>query len=186
MFDPGVPFTGSELLDGLRRMVREGDEFLGTLSDDAFFRRQGTKWSPAEHVRHLRKGSAPLVLAFRLPAWVLQLRFGRHRDASRRYDALRTTYLGLLAAGGQAGRFAPTPEPAPVEPPARRAEIMAGWHGTTVALCLRAARWREASLDRTQLPHPLLGQLSAREMLEFTVYHTTHHLRLVAERAGPA
>ena len=38
-------------------------------------------------------------------------------------------------------------------------------------------RWPEPSLDRYQLLHPLLGRLTVREMLEFSVYHHAHHLR---------
>ena len=183
-FDPGAPFTAPELVRALRAMVDQGATFLGTLSDQQFFRRQGDRWSPAEHVRHLRKGSAPLASALRLPAWVIQLRFGRHRGPSRPYLELRSIYHGVLAAGGQAGEFAPSPEPLPQNPAARRAEIMEQWQRTNEALCRTAAGWSESALDRVQGRHPLLGMLSARELLEFTVYHTTHHLLLVAQRAA--
>jgi hypothetical protein len=42
--------------------------------------------------------------------------------------------------------------------------------------------WREADLDRYRLPHPLLGKLTLREMLFFTLYHNYHHVRNVAKR----
>ncbi len=42
-------------------------------------------------------------------------------------------------------------------------------------------RWSDAQLDRRCLPHPLLGKLSVREMLFFTLYHNLHHVQ-VAER----
>jgi hypothetical protein len=45
-------------------------------------------------------------------------------------------------------------------------------------------RWPERALDRHLLPHPLMGLLTIREMLAFTVYHTAHHLRRVADRAA--
>ncbi len=183
-FDPGAPFTAPELQRALRAVVDEGTAFLATLSDEEFFRPQGDRWSPAEHVRHLRKGSAPLARALPLPVWMIQLRFGRHRGPSRPYHELRTSYLGVLAAGGQAGEFAPSPEPAPEDPAARRAEIIRQWRDTNEALIKAASGWSESALDRAQGLHPLLGMLSVRELLEFTVYHTTHHLRLVASRVG--
>ena len=40
----------------------------------------------------------------------------------------------------------------------------------------------QADLDRYRLPHPLLGKLTVREMLFFTVYHNYHHVRSVADR----
>ena len=36
----------------------------------------------------------------------------------------------------------------------------------------------EKDLDRYILPHPLLGKLTIREMLFFTVYHVQHHQSL--------
>ena len=61
---------------------------------------------------------------------------------------------------------------------------MARWSAATVNLCNQVARWNEADLDRYRMPHPLLGLLTVREMLQFTVYHTAHHLSRVAERAA--
>jgi hypothetical protein len=46
--------------------------------------------------------------------------------------------------------------------------------------------WREEDLDRYRLPHPLLGKLTVREMLLFTVYHNYHHPRSLAARLSGA
>jgi hypothetical protein len=46
----------------------------------------------------------------------------------------------------------------------------------------RSLGWREADLDRYLLPHPLLGKLTLREMLHFTLYHNYHHVQSVATR----
>ena len=42
--------------------------------------------------------------------------------------------------------------------------------------------WSERALDRYRLPHPLLGRLTVREMLLFTLYHSVHHFSLVSTR----
>ena len=42
--------------------------------------------------------------------------------------------------------------------------------------------WGELALDRYRLPHPLLGRLTVREMLLFTLYHSVHHFNLVSTR----
>lgn len=182
MFDPGEPASGTQLRSAMRRVVTEGHEYLRALPNQAFFAPQGDRWSPAEHIRHLRKSTAPVAQALRVPAWLLRLRFGQGAGSSRDYPTLRDAYLGMLAQGGQAGKFAPSPEPAPADPGARRAAIMDAWDTAVVALENASARWSEASLERAWLPHPLLGLLTVREMLEFTVYHTSHHLALVASR----
>ena len=157
---------------------------MGALPIDVFFAAQGLKWSPAEHVRHLRKSSAPLVTALRLPAWLLRATFGRPHRPSRSFVALRADYRATLAAGGRAGRFAPLPESPPSDPHARRGQILTHWHLTNARLCEILDGWREDRLDRAQLPHPLLGKLTVREMAAFTVYHTTHHLTLVMQRVA--
>lgn len=41
----------------------------------------------------------------------------------------------------------------------------------------------ESALGRRQLPHPLLGPLTVREMLLFTLYHNRHHVEVVRTRA---
>ena len=135
MFDPGQPHTGLELRQALQRVHTEGAEFLASLSDGGFFAPQGDRWSPAEHVRHLRKSTAPVAKALRAPGWVLRLRFGRGGSPSRDFLTLRATYRGLLAAGGQAGRFAPSPEPQPADPAARRGAIMQAWAASVEESC---------------------------------------------------
>jgi hypothetical protein len=183
-FDPGAPQNGAELAAALRRITCEGAHFLGTLPVEQFFAPQGDKWSPAEHVRHLRRSSAPLITAYRLPPWMLQLAFGSARRPSRSFDALRDDYRTALAAGGTAGRFAPSPESPPADRDRRRGEILMAWFVTNARVGTLVQRWREARLDQVLLPHPLLGRITAREMAAFTVYHTVHHLTLIAERAA--
>ncbi len=185
MFEPGQPYTGAASRAALRHLHAEGVAFLGTLPDRTFFAPQGDRWSPAEHIRHLRKNTSPVASALRAPAWILRLRFGRGASSSRDFLALREIYRDALAAGGQAGRFAPSYKPPPADPTARRAQIMRGWAVAVDELVRRAAHWSEGALERAWLPHPLLGLLTIREALEFTVYHTSHHLTLVAARSTP-
>ena len=184
MFAPEHPYTGRELADALADLEQEGSNFLASLADTSFFAPQGKSWSPAEHIRHLRKSAAPVARALRIPVWILRLRFGRPEGASRPYDEVKATYLAALRAGGQAGRFAPSSEPPATDPVARRAEIMAAWHDANAALGRELQRWTEVNLDRACLPHPLIGRLTVREMIEFTLYHTAHHLNRIVERSA--
>jgi hypothetical protein len=183
-FETGTPTTGPDLSQALGRLVADGATYLATLPDRRFFAPQDQAWSPADHIRHLHMSSAPLVLAMNLPRWILALRFGRGTGRSRSFVEIRAAYQKRLAEGGQAGRFEPRPGPAPTDTGDARRAIMNAWTGVTVALQNAVGRWPEEALDRRMLPHPLLGRLTVRETLAFTVYHTAHHLRRVAERAG--
>jgi len=42
-------------------------------------------------------------------------------------------------------------------------------------LCARVRKYNEQQLDSYILPHPLIGKLTLREMLYFTLYHAEHH-----------
>ena len=181
-FDPGEPFSPADLGAALTRLVAEGATFLDSLDERAFFAPQGDRWSPADHVRHLRKSTAPIETVLRMPRLVLRLRFGSGSSRSRRFIELRDTYRGALARGGQAGRFAPSPMPLPTDPLAARRTIMGQWQSACDGVARAVPAWSERALDRAWAPHPLLGLLTIRELLEFTVYHTSHHLTIVAER----
>lgn len=183
-FDTGVPASGTDLSQTLGALNASGAAYFSTLPDDAFFAPQGAAWSPAVHVRHLHQTTSPLVLALKLPRWMLGLRFGKAGGPSRGFTELRDAYRKVLAGGAQAGRYTPDSESPPGDPQARRQEIMRAWTTAVVGLQNAITGWPEAALDRHRLPHPLLGLLTVREMLAFTVYHTAHHLRRVAERAA--
>jgi len=186
-FETGTPASGRELSDALGALLASGVAYLSTLSDRQFFTPQGSAWSPADHVRHLQLAAAPLARGLSLPRWLLALRFGHGTGRSRSFEAVRELYRKALQGGAQAGRFGPRPEPHPDDAVPRRQEIVNAWSRVTVELQNVIARWPEHALDRQLLPHPVLGPLTVREMLAFTVYHTAHHLRRIAERAaGPA
>jgi hypothetical protein len=185
MFEPGTPHSGRELQQALSTLLGEGMAWQSPRSDAWFFAPQGTAWAPSVHFRHLRKSTTPLVTAIKLPRLVLTLRFGRHSGPSRSFAAMHEAYMVRLAAGATAGGFTPKDEAPPANPTDRRQEILSSWTSATVNLTNAMAEWPEDALDQYQLPHPLLGTLSLREMLAFTVFHTAHHLRRMAERSEP-
>jgi hypothetical protein len=181
-FDTGEPYTGREIAANLRRLHEESERFLAALPPGAFVAPQGEKWSPADHTRHLAKSTYPLVRALGFPRLLIRVRFGRHVGASRSFTALREDYRERLRAGGTAGKFAPAPKALPDDPEAYRLEVLASWRNAVTSLRTEIERWPEPTLDRYRLPHPLLGRLTVREMLFFTLYHNAHHLNLVASR----
>ncbi len=110
---------------------------------------------------------------------------------SRSYGDLVERYQAVLAHGGKAGRFTPSPGRPPAD--------LRSWQRGLVAECAlgvaglgrAVSSWSEADLDRCRLPHPLLGKLTVREMLFFTLYHYEHHRagvgrRLAREASGVA
>jgi hypothetical protein len=183
MFETGEPHTGVELIAALGRLQQEGDAYLRALPPTVFFAPQGPAWSPAEHTRHLGKSLGPLTRVLRWPRPILGLLFGRHREPGLAFADVRRRYQTALAAGGQAGRFAPRVQAPPADLASGQDAILSRLSATVHAVQMAVQRWPEPALDQYRLPHPLLGRLTVREMLAFSVYHHAHHLRRVAERS---
>ncbi|MFY9822581.1 MAG: DinB family protein [Thermoanaerobaculia bacterium] len=181
-FETGNPSTGGEIRAAAQALHGEIVQFLGSMSIEAFFARQGPSWSPAWHVRHLTKANFPVARALRLPKLLPRLLFGMAPEPSRSFDKLREDYRARLAAGGQAGRFAPSDKPLPPNLAAWRQEIVAVYESSVNDWIAASRGWSERKLDRVRLPHPLLGKLTVREMLFFTLYHNAHHMAIVARR----
>jgi hypothetical protein len=171
----------SDLITALRQADADGERYWNAFTQDDFFANIGDAWSPADNVRHLTKAIRPVAKALTIPKLVLLLRFGRSRRTSVTFDQLRERYQGLLAAGGKAGRFAPSAHAEP-DAAAWRTSIMQQRRIVQDQLIAAIERWSESQLDRHQLPHPLLGKLTVREMLFFTLYHQSHHVAVVERR----
>ena len=172
------PGTKDEILRALEQQESESTRYWNAFDTSTFFRRIGESWSPAETVRHLSKSTRPVAKALAVPWIVLRFRFGRARRPSMTYDELRTRYRQKLDEGGKAGRFAPS-ERSENDLEQWRQSIMAELAQANGQLRTMIARWPEGRLDRLQLPHPLLGKLTVREMLFFTLYHHRHHMAVV-------
>jgi hypothetical protein len=178
--EAGHPWIGA----ALHAVEDEVASFFGSLPEDEFVHRAGEAWTPAEHLRHLCVSVGAVARGFAAPRWLLRLRFGRARTPSRTYDAIRETYRSSLAAGaGASGRFVPPRQDvSPDQVAERRAELLARWTRVNAALRSGLEPWSETDLDRIQMPHPILGKLTAREMLFFTLYHNGHHVEAAQRR----
>lgn len=176
------PHSALEIAAALRAAHEESVEYWRAFDTPAFLAPIGTAWSPADNVRHLTKSVRAVSRGLRLPPWLLWLAFRGGRGTSRTYSEVRETYRARLAKGATAGRFAPAPRPPADDAVAERAHVMTSHAHAVDELVGLVGRWPEAALDRRRLPHPLLGLLSVREMLLFTVYHSRHHVDVVRRR----
>ncbi len=181
---PDTPFAKPTLLSALYDTEREVTEFFGSLAPDDYTFRQESAWTPAEHLEHLRISVAAVTRGFSAPRWLLRVRFGRARRRSRTFEELRGDYRARLGAGGGAsGQFVPTrEEPTGAQRGVPQAERIARWRRVNERFRAALDGWSERDLDRIQLPHPLLGMLTAREMVLFTVYHAGHHVAAAKRR----
>ena len=183
MFEVSVPSTREEMRTTFREQEAEITTYLEEFSDEAFFAPQGEHWSPAGHTQHLVKTLRAVVRGLgqsRLALLVL----GRSRRGSRSYDEVVAQYRDALAQGADAGPYGPSDRVPDMPRDEWRRQIMERWATASRELRKGVLRWHEPQLDRYRLPHPLIGKLTLRELLLWTLYHNAHHARRIAERAG--
>ena len=170
--------ASATLLDSISATERDVAEFFQSLSPDEFVLRVGDAWTPAEHLHHLNTAVSAVARGLSISPWLLRLRFGRAQRPSRSFAEVRDDYRDRLARGGRArGRFVPPREDlSPEQTTDRQAELLTRWQRVNARLATSLERWSDRDLDGLQLPHPILGKITAREMVFFTVYHGHHHI----------
>lgn len=176
--------TKPEIVHELRALHERSTPYWNAFSTADFLAPLGEAWSPADNVRHLNKSIRAVTRGLRVPRLVVLVTFGPSLRKSRGYEEIREVYHQVLAGGADAGRFAPSSQQPPADPEAWRRELMGRWEETADHLESALAPWSEKALDRCRMPHPLLGKLTVREMLLFTLYHNLHHVQNVARRTG--
>ncbi|HYF61539.1 MAG TPA: DinB family protein [Herpetosiphonaceae bacterium] len=183
MISLGQPYGKSEIIEAWSDEYLEVGRFFAAIEGDAFFAAPAGVWSPAENLVHLIRSAKPVALALRIPKPLLMLRFGRMHRPSRSFAAMRSDYVDVALAGGAvaSGSFVPQVTGSGREVKQR---ILTSWNNAGRRLEQELAGWSEAALDRSALPHPVLGTLSVREMLFFTLYHTMHHVNDVQRLLG--
>lgn len=167
-----------QIISALNEKVDAFNNFIAPLDKEHFEATPDNKWSAGQNLDHLIRSIKPLQLAYGLPKFALIILFGKTNRPSRTYDELVTKYKTRLAAGGKAsGPFIP-----PKISFEKKDELIRKYTGQKHKLISKIEKQSEADLDTYILPHPLLGKVTLREMLYFTIHHNEHHLELLKAR----
>jgi len=135
-------------------------------------------WTAGQHLLHLIKSTKPLGKGMGYPRILLRLKFGKVDHATRSYEDTIKAYKDALANGGKAtGDYVPRDVKK-----AEREALVNRFRDEVAILVNQVHQWSEKNLDQTAVPHPLIGNLTLREMLYFTIYHMEHHLKILEER----
>ena len=168
--------TKAELIDILADSNRRVTEWFTVMPATDFFTRQGAIWSASDNLDHLIKAHKPIVLTLKLPKITLRAMFGKPDKASISYEELCQKYRDEIAKGAQAsGRFLPEQQSTLEDAEEKKTELLEQWSKASKELVSVAEKWNENDLDGYLLPHPLIGKLTIREMLFFTIYHNLRH-----------
>lgn len=170
--------TKETIVNEIKKSSQRAIEWFDVIPVDQFFMRVGDVWSASDNVDHLIKAIKPITLALKMPRLGLQTMFGKAEHPSRMYAEICKAYADGIAKGAQAsGRFLPD-QASPVQPEEQKKELLDQLSKAGNSLLSALENWQDAELDQYQLPHPILGNLTIREMLFFSIYHTVRHARI--------
>jgi hypothetical protein len=169
------PYSKQEILETFAGEYTAVTQFFTQFDQQTFFQSISGQWSPAENLQHLIQSCRPVILALNLPKTILRLIYGEANRPSTTFAIVRDRYInGALAGGGKAsGIYIPKVSS---QSSAKRRRILQQWANQEKRVAKALEKWSENDLDTHLLPHPLLGHMTVREILFFTLYHNMHHV----------
>ncbi|MBK9736204.1 MAG: DinB family protein [Saprospiraceae bacterium] len=163
--------TKTEIQLSLKESYNTFISYIDSLEDSDFEYAPDGKWSAGQQVDHLIRSVYPLSLGLILPSFALKWIFGTSNRPSKSYEALVEKYKIKLTQGGKAsGRFIPGQVKF-----MQKQNLCRKLSASVKKLNSRLDQFSEDALDTLIIPHPLLGKLTLREMMYFTIYHSIHH-----------
>jgi len=135
------------------------------------------KWNAGQHLQHILISVARLGKAIDNPKFVISLEEAGLKREGMSYEALIAVYLEFIKKGAKAS--APfVPELVTIE---QRPQLVKDVQAAVTELCLKLDAYSEQQLNELTIPHPLLGRITLREMIYFTIKHAEHHYELTKQ-----
>jgi hypothetical protein len=147
-------------------------EYVLSLDKSDFSYSFEKRWTAGQQLLHIVKTTEPVLLGLKTPTFLLSMLFGKPRRTPMDYQDLVILYQNILANGGKSpGMYIPANVDYSQAENLKKRLLL-----TITKINLQLEEFSEQKLDSYRMPHPLLGKLSIREMLYFTMYHVDHHM----------
>ena len=137
------------------------------------------KWTAAGDVFHLIKRTKAVSAGMKKPKLLLRWTFGMNNRNEKSFEQLKEKYYRVLQGPNVQ---APTGYSAAKGRQFNKSELIARFNHELDQLIKTMSKWNEKQLSKYILPHPALGKMTMRELLYFTIFHTTHHLNILKEK----
>jgi hypothetical protein len=167
-----------EIINKLKDNHRVFIDYLSSLDDRAFmYSHQNEKWTAGQQADHIYRSLMPVHLILKFPKWTIKQLLGTANRPSKSYDELVAKYYYKLEnrTGTPPKFFAPKEIPVSIKP-----IVFAKVQNNLNKICNSIEGYTEEELDEYILPHPLLGKVTLREMMYFTILHVEHHQNIAA------
>jgi len=177
-----IPTNQSELQDALTVSLTDIENAAIGVSEAKFHERPNGKWSIGENIEHLILTSMGIISIAARPKSFFEP-FGEIKRPTRSYEELVVIYQKIL----DKGQKSPADYSSKPDDVKSREELLSGWKMLRGKIAKRLPEhWTETELDKYCIPHPVMGLLTMREMLMFTVLHTYHHLKAIEQITASA
>lgn len=146
------------------------------VNDEKINAKPTEKWSFGEEMVHLTMSTNGTGMLLSSP----EERLIPSDHPSRSYDEIVKEYREKLALNPTIGQSIADKEPKQYTASALQDNFVAAAQAALQVI----PQWDESKADEWMVwKHPLLGKMTAREMIYFTVYHTRHHLATLSAKA---
>lgn len=167
--------TKDDIKNALSAIFEEMNAHIKTVDDASFKKSVNGKWSIAQNIDHLTISNNITALCLNMPKVVLKQLYKINTRANWNYDEVVWKYQRTLSEGAKASLpFQPKISLIPM-----RFLVERFWKGSCDTLLKAIDSWSEEDLNTYLIPHPLIGKMTLRELLFFTVYHIGHHLKTI-------
>jgi hypothetical protein len=164
-----------QIISQLTEQHQNFTKYIDGLSALDFEYAKPNKWSAGQQLEHIKMSVKPLRQALILPKFLLKIYLGKANRPSKTYEQLVARYEEKINLGGTAtSAFIPK-----VISYDQKDKLFRDLMNLVQKLNTNLNNYSEADLDTMIAPHPLLGKVTMREMMYFTIHHVQHHQKLI-------
>jgi hypothetical protein len=143
--------------------------YMHSLTDGQFLFSHNEKWTAGQQLSHIYLTLTPFSKVLLSKEFILE-KFGKINRPTWNYETVVEKYLTTTLKAPE--------QYLPEEVIAEQKEIIYNdLQNVLKNISEILNKYSDEELDTLVLPHPLLGNLTIREMFYFMTYHATHHLK---------
>lgn len=163
------------MLEELTKVYLDFSNYIDSLDEKEFSFTNSSTWTAGQQLDHIVKSVAPINTFMKLPDFSKKLMFGKNKGNSRTSDEVINDYLDKLEKGGKAPS-AYVPKSIPFS---QKADLISKLNYIIKKIVSSIEKLNEKDIDTFRAPHPLIGKLTVRELVYFSIYHVGHHQKSI-------
>ena len=167
--------TKNDLLIQLEVLIGQYQRIIEKSTLEILNIRIDNKWSIFQNIDHINKSNQLTTIGYKTPKMMLGVLFGKSKSGSRSTQEIIQLYQDSLKGGAKS--------PALFEAKdwisSSNTELLKKYNEQISSLRKSVEDWSDEDLNTDCMKHPILGKMTAIEMLSFTVYHQFHHMKTI-------